>query len=225
VLADFLHGRDGTLDVAGVVEGVKNPEDIHAVLGGLLHKMVNNVVAIVAVAQQVLATQKHLQPAVRHQRTECPQPLPRILVQKPDTRVIRGTTPTLHTPEPRGINISTRTHHVLSGHPGRHQRLVSIPKGQLCDPDLPLRIHAVYHAPEVLGHEGTNQLRFEVDCREDEAGEEGELAFTRKTPRTMGRRSGRAVHIAERTRDPAIGSVICLNLRSAFTLRCHLLWG
>ena len=72
VLADLLDCGDGALHVAGVVQGIEDPEDVHAVFGGPLDEVVDDVVAIVAVAQQVLATQKHLQAALGKERAERP---------------------------------------------------------------------------------------------------------------------------------------------------------
>ena len=146
VLAHLLDSGDGPLDVAGVVEGVKHPEDIHPVVGGLLDEMVNNVVAIVAVAQQVLATQKHLQTAVREERAERSQAFPGVLVEEPDAGVEGGAAPTLDTPVPGVVNVMTGADHVFHRHSGCHQALVRVPEGKLCDTDLSLRIHVVEYA-------------------------------------------------------------------------------
>ncbi|MHB8186016.1 MAG: hypothetical protein ACYDDU_07975 [Dermatophilaceae bacterium] len=141
MLADLLDSGNGALDVAGVVQSVEHPEDIHAVLGGLLDEMVNDVVAIVAVAQQVLASQKHLQAAVGKERAERSQALPGVFVEEPDAGVEGGTTPTLDTPVPSVVDVRTGTDHVFHRHSGCHQALVGVPQGKFCDTDLSLRIH------------------------------------------------------------------------------------
>src|SRR5664280_293643 len=160
VLADPFHRGDRALDVTGVVQCVEDPEDVHAVLGRLLYEMVHDVVTVVAVAQQVLAAQKHLQTAVGHQRAERSQTLPGVFVQEPDAGVVGGATPALDAPVPGHVDILAGTDHVLGGHPGRHQGLVSVPKNELCDTDLSLRIHAYkYVAPSLIYLGGQTRLR------------------------------------------------------------------
>ena len=96
VLAGLLDGSHGVRHVAGIIHGVEDTEHVHAVLSGLVDEAIDDLVVVVAVTQQVLATQQHLETAVGHQLAERAQTLPRILVEEADTRVIRGTTPTLH---------------------------------------------------------------------------------------------------------------------------------
>jgi len=44
------------LQVAGVVDRVERTEDVHAVLGGLLHEPLDHPVLVVAIAEEVLPT-------------------------------------------------------------------------------------------------------------------------------------------------------------------------
>ena len=101
VLVHAADGRDRLAHVADVVERVEDPEDVHAVLGGLLHEPVDDPVLVVPVAEQVLAAQQHLQPAVGHQLAERAQPLPRVLVEEADAGVVRRPAPALHRPVAR----------------------------------------------------------------------------------------------------------------------------
>jgi hypothetical protein len=68
VFAVAPHRLDRALDVAQVVERVEDAEHVHAVFGGLVDKAVDHRVFVVAVAQQVLPTQQHLQARIGHQR-------------------------------------------------------------------------------------------------------------------------------------------------------------
>jgi hypothetical protein len=50
-----------------VVQGVEDAEHVHAVLGGLVDEAVDDAVFVVAVAEQVLAAQQHLQARIGQQ--------------------------------------------------------------------------------------------------------------------------------------------------------------
>ena len=63
VAAGLLHGLDRGLEVPQVVEGVEDAEDVHAVLDGELAELLDDVVRVVAVADDVLPAQQHLQSA------------------------------------------------------------------------------------------------------------------------------------------------------------------
>ena len=95
----------------------------------------------------LLATQEHLQAAVGKERAERSQAFPRVLVKEPDAGVEGGTTPALDTPVPSVVDVLTGPHHVFHGHSGCHQALVRVPKDELCDTDLSLRIHVVKYVP------------------------------------------------------------------------------
>ena len=60
VLAHFLHSLHGVLEVAGIVERVENPEDVHAVFSGFFNKLIDDAVFVVTVSQKVLAAKQHL---------------------------------------------------------------------------------------------------------------------------------------------------------------------
>jgi hypothetical protein len=55
------HRLQGGLHVARVVHGVEDAEDVHAVFDGALHEALHHVIGVVAVAEQVLAAEQHLQ--------------------------------------------------------------------------------------------------------------------------------------------------------------------
>jgi len=95
VLANLLHGSHGVFKVARIVHGVEDAENVHAGLSRLVDEAIDHFVLVVAVAEQVLATQQHLQATVRQQLAEGPQALPRILIQETDTTVIGRSAPTL----------------------------------------------------------------------------------------------------------------------------------
>ena len=131
-----LDRSDGALDVAHVVEGVERAEDVHAVLDGLADEAVDDVVLVVAVAEEVLPAQEHLPLGVGQQAAESAQPLPRVFVEEADTGVERRTAPALHAPVPGLVDVLADRDHIFQGHPGGEQALVGIAQGELRDVDL-----------------------------------------------------------------------------------------
>ena len=57
VAGGFLDGLDGGLEVAQVVDGIEDAEDVHSVLDGELAELLDNIVRVVAVADDVLAAE------------------------------------------------------------------------------------------------------------------------------------------------------------------------
>lgn len=94
VLANLLHGSHGVFKVARIVHGVEDAENVHAGLSRLVDEAIDHFVLVAAVAEQVLATQQHLQ-ALFGSSLCSPQALPRILIQETDTTVIGRSAPTL----------------------------------------------------------------------------------------------------------------------------------
>ena len=85
----------GDLQVAHIVQGVENTDDVNAVLDGVLHELAHHVVGVVLIAQDVLAAQQHLQLGVGHLLANLPQPLPGVLLQVAQADVEGGSTPDL----------------------------------------------------------------------------------------------------------------------------------
>ncbi len=93
VLADGLDRLHGAGHVAGVVEGIEDAEDVHAVLGRLLDELLDDHVLVVAVAEEVLPAQQHLQLGIGHQLAERAETFPRILIEEADAGVIGCSAP------------------------------------------------------------------------------------------------------------------------------------
>ena len=92
VLLDELHGG---LHIAGVVQGVEDTHHINAVFNGLLAESLYHVIRVVAVAQNVLAAQQHLQLGVGKALLQGAQALPGVFVQKAHAHVEGGAAPAL----------------------------------------------------------------------------------------------------------------------------------
>ncbi len=67
------------LHVPRVVERVEDAEDRDSLTGRLLDEATDDVVRVVAIADQVLPAQEHLKRGVRHRPLEQAQSLPRVL--------------------------------------------------------------------------------------------------------------------------------------------------
>ena len=134
-----LHGLQGGLDVAEVVEGVKDANDVDAVLDGQLYKLLHHVVVVVLVAQQVLAPEQHLELGVGHVLADVAQPLPGILPQVAQAGVEGGAAPALHRVVPGLVHGFEDVLEVGVGQTGRHQGLVGVSKD--CFGDLDFLCH------------------------------------------------------------------------------------
>ncbi|CQK20011.1 Uncharacterised protein [Salmonella enterica subsp. enterica serovar Typhimurium str. DT104] len=79
-----------------------------------------------AVAEQVLAAQQHLQGSLRHGFFELAQAQPRVFAEKADTGVKGGAAPALQRPVAHVIERGGNRQHVIKAQAGGEQRLVSV---------------------------------------------------------------------------------------------------
>ena len=122
-LTAFVHCN---LNVAHVIQRVKNADDIHAVFYAFAYKATHGIIGIVMVTQQILAAQQHLQFGVFHVRLNFAQALPRILVQITQTAVERCSSPAFDRMIAGLIHLVQHGFKVLKRHTGRDQRLLRI---------------------------------------------------------------------------------------------------
>ena len=73
-------GFDCALEVLNIVESVEDTDDVDTVSDAFLYKILENVVSIVAVAEHILTSEKHLELCVGAVLADCAEPLPRVLV-------------------------------------------------------------------------------------------------------------------------------------------------
>lgn len=92
--SSLLGGIDSELHVVDIVERVEYSEDVESVLDGLFAKVVDGIVRVRRVADSVGTSDESLEGNVGDQLSQCPQSLPRVLVQEPHRNVKGGTTPT-----------------------------------------------------------------------------------------------------------------------------------
>ena len=115
-----------SLQISEIVEAVKYPDDIDAVVQRLLHEVVDHIIRIVIVAEYVLSSEEHLQLRILEACSELSEPLPRILVQKSHARVKCRTAPALYRVVADLIHLVDDREHLLRGHPRRDQGLMRV---------------------------------------------------------------------------------------------------
>ena len=133
VLAGAADGLEGTAEVADVVQRVEDAEDVHAVLGRLVDEPIDDAVLVVAVAEQVLPAQEHLQAGVGHQLAEGAQPLPGVFVEEADAGVVGRPAPAFDAPVAGLVDVLAGGDHVFQRHPRGQQALMPVAEGQFRD--------------------------------------------------------------------------------------------
>ena len=99
--------------------------------GGSFHKPVHHVVGIMAIADNILTAQEHLQPRIRHRGAQGFQPFPRIFFEKTKARVECRTPPDFQRPIADRVQFLGNREHVLGPHPGRQQGLMPVAQGHI----------------------------------------------------------------------------------------------
>ncbi|MNQ73741.1 hypothetical protein D3C85_884840 [compost metagenome] len=136
VFAGGFHRFDGHAQVTHVVHGVEDTEHVDAVDRGLGDEGFDHVVAVVAVAQQVLAAQQHLQAGVRQRGAQLAQTLPRVFFQETYAGVEGRAAPALQRPVADFVELVADRQHVFGAHAGGEQRLVGVAQDSVGNVDL-----------------------------------------------------------------------------------------
>ncbi len=147
MLAVGLDPLHAGFKVTEVVEGVENAEDVNADLTRLVHESPDDIIGVMPVAHQVLPPQEHRKRRFFDVLFQNPGPLPGIFRQEAVHRVKGCPSPYLHGPKTNLIHLLGDGNHVLGTHPRGINRLVTIAKRIVLNPD---RIdgslcHAVCH--------------------------------------------------------------------------------
>lgn len=146
VLAGSLDRFDGHTQVTHVVHGVEDTEHVNTIDRGLGDEGLDHVVAVVAVAQQVLATQQHLQAGVRQGGAQLAQTLPRVFLEEAHAGVEGRATPDFQRPVAHLVELVADRQHVFGAHAGGQQGLVGVAQDCVGDKDF-LGHYSVPHRP------------------------------------------------------------------------------
>ena len=129
----FLDGVRVVDDVADIVQGVEDAEDVNAVLVGCMNEARAHFTGIVLVADEVLTTRKHGKTGVGGLRLNRAEAIPRILIEETQTRIERRTAPCLDGPIPNAIHLGQDREHIPDGHTRSPQALLTIANGGVHD--------------------------------------------------------------------------------------------
>ena len=119
-------GLQGGFHIARVVHGVEDAEHVHAVFDGALNETLHHVIGVVAVAEQVLAAEQHLQRGLRHGLFELAQADPRVLAEEADAGVKGGAAPAFKGPVARVVELSGDGEHIVEAQAGGEKGLVGV---------------------------------------------------------------------------------------------------
>ncbi|ECV3332148.1 hypothetical protein ECA39_07340, partial [Salmonella enterica subsp. enterica serovar Montevideo] len=112
--------------IARVVHGIEDAEHIHAVFDGAFDEALHHVIGVVAVAEQVLPAQQHLQRGFRHGFFQLAQAQPRVFAKKADAGVKGGAAPALQRPVAHVIERGGNRQHIVKTQTGGKQGLVGV---------------------------------------------------------------------------------------------------
>ena len=145
-----LFGRlDRGFKVADIVERVENTDDVDAVVNRFFDEVLHCIVRIVAVAEHILPTEKHLELGVRHIFADQTQTLPRVLAQKADAGIKCCTAPALAGIEADLIHRRKDREHLVHAHAGGDQRLMRVTQDGFADFHLLCHLYSLPYAIEI----------------------------------------------------------------------------
>ena len=133
MFAAGFYFSDGPVDVAHVVQRIEDAEDVDAVCGGPFDEPLQHVVGIVAVADEVLPAEQHLQLRIGHGGAKRAQPFPGILFEEAQTGVEGGAAPDFQRPIADGVELLGDGQHVLRPHARGQEGLVAVAQRDVGD--------------------------------------------------------------------------------------------
>ncbi|GAR49657.1 hypothetical protein NGUA13_00119 [Salmonella enterica] len=126
VRAVAAHRLQGGFHIARVVHGIEDAEDVHTVFHRAFDEAFHHVIGVMAVAEQVLAAQQHLQRGFGHGFFELAQADPRVFAEEADTGVKGGAAPALQRPVAHVVELSGNRQHVIKAQAGGEKGLVGV---------------------------------------------------------------------------------------------------
>ena len=135
MFATGFHFPHGPFDVADIIQGVENAEDVDAVGGGSFDKPFQHIVGIVPIADEILPAEQHLKFGVGHGGAQRAEPFPGIFFEKAQAGVERGATPDFEGPIADGVELLGDGQHVLCSHARGQERLMAVAQGDIGDQD------------------------------------------------------------------------------------------
>ncbi len=111
----------GNFDIAHIVHRIKYAEYIDTADRCALHKTLNNIIGIVAIAQQVLATQQHLLRGFGHGFFKLANAIPGVFTQIANAGIKGGAAPGFERPKTDAVQFGRNRQHVIQTQAGGKQ--------------------------------------------------------------------------------------------------------
>ena len=139
VLLALLDDLDHRLEIPEVIQSIEDPENIHAVFAGALHKGFGQVIGIVAITHQVLASKQHREGGLLDVFLQSADAFPWIFTQEAMHGVECGSAPDFHGIETHLVHVLSDGQKVLGSSARGEKRLMAIAKSQV------LYLHRISH--------------------------------------------------------------------------------
>ena len=108
------------LEVANVIESIKNTEYTNAMLRCLLDELFHDIIGVMIITKQVLTTEKHLDRSFEILLQNI-QTLPRIFIKEAQAAIKRSTAPCFKRIVANGIKCRKLWKHIRNSHAGCQQ--------------------------------------------------------------------------------------------------------
>ncbi len=141
MFVDSQRCLDCSLEIAQIIQRVKNPENVDAVYRAALDELLDQIVGVMAIAEDVLTAKQHLLRRVGHRGLETTDALPRILTKVANAGVERGAAPGLNRPEANPVQLVRDRQHVVDAHACCQETLVRIAQHEFGDTEWFLIAH------------------------------------------------------------------------------------
>mmetsp|Transcript_28445 Transcript_28445/g.66756 ORF Transcript_28445/g.66756 Transcript_28445/m.66756 type:complete len:419 (-) Transcript_28445:1502-2758(-) len=157
-------GLDADSHVLGVVQGVKDTENIHAGLICLLAEGIDDIVGIRRVSDGIGTSQKHLEAYIRHLGSEGLQSSPGTFMEEPHRHIEGGTAPHFKTEDVlrssvRPVGGLSCFEHIDSPHTSGQETLMSITPGSIGEEDTVVLPNGARHGLGTLLSENMTEMR------------------------------------------------------------------
>ena len=131
----FFRGLDRAFEVTDVVQSIEDTDDVDAVFDGFLDEFLDDVIGVMTITEDVLASEKHLQFRVFADFFGQTKPFPRIFVEETEAGIERRAAPNFQGVVTDLVEFFQGEEDFLRRHAGGEKRLVSIPKCSFNDFD------------------------------------------------------------------------------------------
>ena len=126
MFAAGFHFSHGPFDVADIVQRVEDAEDVDAVGGGPFDEPFQHIVGIMAIADEVLPAQQHLELGIGHGGAQRAEPFPGIFFEEAQAGVEGGAAPDFQRPIADGVELLGDGQHVFRPHARGQERLMAV---------------------------------------------------------------------------------------------------